>query len=661
MSDNWHGLCSTFGGPEKIPHLTLYKYITREDVWGELANRRNLGLNAPAETPMGAEVVRRAKTDLFFFAKYFLHETNPETSGKPIEENKICEHVHGQLCDLFVRKNSDLSIADQEGPARASRRKERIILYPRGAFKSTIDVADAAQWVINFPDIRILFLTAADDLATGFVGEVKGHFVRREHEVTPMDMFFPAFCKSQKEIDKESKFEFTCPVWAEKHLKRKETTILASSIVSTLSGLHFEVIKADDVVSNRNSENEIQCRKVSKNFYLNLKMLRPFGYLDIVGTRYAEEDLYGDYLDKNVGDIEVIGKGDCWDATHNTSTGLKVLIGQAWRVKPDIQAKIIAAERDVEKEPLTKADYNLLFPEVMSYEWLRSEQSQDDKIFEGQMNQNPRPMSKVAFPRDMLLRATVQFSEMPHRGPISQTWDFAFSKKKNRDYSTCSTAIWDEKGCMYVIDLSRDRYNATSLAKAVVGAAVRWHPFVIGIEDASGSHLLDPAIRHEAMKTNDEHVINVCSHIDWIPPDNQVDAKKIRMAALHPWIYEGRLKFANYLPHLATLYDEFERCLSSARHDDIPDVLSQQPRFAPQMARVLEKQEMTTMSVFDRAYNLTFGPWLTESEMGADAFGNLGGGAPPPITIIESEPEPEVRSESYAPGLDNILGAGICG
>src|SRR5437660_2231467 len=94
-----------------------------------------------------ASTRQRAKTDLFFLAKYVL--------GKDMME----EGTHRRVCDFFIQKDETISIGEQ------SWIKERLLLYPRGGFKSTIDVCDAVQWILNFPNIRILFLTATDDLA----------------------------------------------------------------------------------------------------------------------------------------------------------------------------------------------------------------------------------------------------------------------------------------------------------------------------------------------------------------------------------------------------------------------------------------------------------------------------------------------------------------
>lgn len=630
-------LSQQHGGDFLIPHDALYAFLldNKQDLI-HLAQIENIPASA-----LGREVRRRCKRDLFWLSRYFTWETNPEGAGRPISENKLTEATHKRICDFFVQKDDSKSLADQDVI------KNRLLLWPRGGFKSTIDIVDVVQWILNFPEIRVLFLTAADDLAIGFLDQTKGHFLIREKEPTLMNLFFPEFCVADQQ---GNQFEFTCPVWAAKQVKRAEPTVLASSIASTLSGLHFEVIKADDVVSNKNSENEDQCRKVTKNLSVNKKMLRPFGYYDKIGTRYLDEDDYGTELEKIVGDVKTWKDGPCVERIDGP--GIRVLIGRAIVIKPETIAQLEKDGRKVSYMTAGADGCDLLLPDILGYGYLILEYQKDELSFEGQYNQNPKVASRITFDKPTMEKATISCDRMPIGGPISQTWDFAFSKKKNRDFCTASSVIWNNKSQMYVHDLVRNRFRPAELAQAVVDFAKRYKPFVIGIEDAGGSRFLEPTIHSLAEATGDAQVIAVCKAIDWIKVDTSNEAKKSRMGALHPWLVQGRMFFADYIPSLSILYDEFEKCLTSSRFDDIPDVLSQQVRYAPRIQQMAVKNEMPAWSQADASWNLLF-------EEGTDPFGRPGMAAPPPV--VEINPGPELPSIPYAPGLDNMLGAGICG
>lgn len=670
------------GDPDKIPNDKLYEFLCEDTTRARLAEllapyKKTLKAAADEKDkvkreeilkvskndldvfknhPFVVSVRRRCKRDLEWLVCYFCWETNPEGAGRPLTDNKITRDSHGPILDFFVKKDDTKSIADQDTW------KLRLLLWPRGGMKSTIDVVDSVQWILNFPEVRILYLTGDDDLAVGFVDETKSHFVEKRDEPSLMNLFFPEFCVQESKMGNE--FEFTCPVWAEKQIIRKEPTVQAASITSSLSGRHYEVVKADDAITNRNTENEEQCRKIAKKISVSArpgKMLRPFGYFDAVGTRYHDDDYYGMVIEHNVGEINTIA-GKCWTRVENRTTNQLVLIGRAIVIKPDTAVKLEKEGRPVTYGEAGVDGCDLLLPDIMPYSFLMGEYNDDEETFEGQLNQNPRSLTSTTFDRPLLLRSTVRFDEMPYSGPISHTWDFAgpFNNKKGRDYCTASSAIWNDKGTCFVNDLIRNRFKPNDLAKAVVEFAVKYHPFIIGIEDAGGAKFLEPAIWTEAGKTGDQHVIAVCGKIDWITPDNQKDAKKMRMGALHPWLVNNRLKFANYIPFLQVLYDEFEKCLHSARHDDIPDVISYQPRYAPRVQQMVRTDSTVPgqtngfgMSLEQAAWNITF-------VEGTDEYGRLGAG-PRSLPLVPVAPEPELQAETACPEYDPILGAGFPG
>ena len=910
--------------------ITDWTAVSNDDLYDYLNSNRE-GLQALAEKGIlrdqiwAKEVARRSEQDLEWLAGYFLHETNPEVVAQDLEihQNLIRRENHEPFFDFFVKKDKSRSIAEQ------SQIKSRLILYPRGSMKSTVGRADIVQWILNFPSIRILILTAAKDLAVGSLDEVKGHFTIRQRTPSLMNLFFPEFCVEEKNLGNQ--FEFTCPVWAAKEVRRPEPTIMASSIESTLSGFHFELLVGDDMVSNLNSENEDQCMKVGKNYRINKKMLRKWGYAIKIGTRYNDclvagtpilmadwsqkpieditegdslvgwsfktnrngkghkrfltpskvlatgkhdsrpvfkytfesgrsvvatethkwwggkgsvnankdegynilsfsygklasvrrllipkdrnnsweaswlsgiydgegsfggnpgypsgvisiaqtkhnpnvlnkirevlsnlgfefhenwsepskgkygqehwkdkcqftilggwperyrflrevspirstkiseslfgqlftkedklvsiepcgeqsvyffqtetgnyiadgccsknSDIYGAEISSNVGSLKTTS-GLGWELTENPANKSLILVGRAMQVKPEVREALV-------KKGIPPVDFYkeageegciFVMPKVLDYSSLMVMYNEDrqgkmeDGSFEGQMNQNPLPEQEAVFDLPLLLRSTVPFTEMPHRGPISHTWDFAFSKKKYRDFTVGTSVIWDEKGVGYTNDLIRDRFiTPLAQAKAIVEFARKHHPYVIGIEDAGGSNLLGPTIEAEALKTNDPYVIQVCTKIDWIKPDTQNDAKRIRMAALQPLMEYGLFKFAYHIPFRQIVYDEFIRCQGTRQtKNDIPDALSYQPRYAPRMSMKVIEQGIPSWTGWTKeraAYNLIF-------EENCDPWGRPGQGGV--FTHVFDEPKisEDILSQTYAPGLDNILGGGLIG
>ena len=112
-------------------------------------------------------------------------------------------------------------------------------------------------------------------------------------------------------------------------------------------------------------------------------------------------------------------------------------------------------------------------------------------------------------------------------------------------------------------------------------------------------------------------------------------------------------------PTLDTLYDEFERCLSSHNHDDIPDNLGYQPLYAPQAVQaIVENNTDMFYRVDQQGWGQVY-PSGTDNAYYADDQGKL---LPWNDLVIQDDwmPEPEVRSDTPYQ-LPNVLGIGIFG
>lgn len=597
-------LTEQYGELINVPDEDLYRYIIRQDVFESLVSYRGEKLETIKSLPLVQEVRRRCEQNLWFLGKYFLWDTDVFGAGKSIEHNFMCEHVHRRICDMFVVKDKTKPIGQQDW------RKDRLILYPRGTGKSAWDRYDTVQWILNFPDIRILYLTATQPLGEGFVGETKGHFILSDKEPSLMNLYFPEFCFEKKDSGGANNLITPCAIWVQKGLERKEPTVLGGSIETNLSGCHFEVMKADDAVSDENSQNEIICAKISRNYSLKHKMLVPTGYADKIGTRYADEDMYGEDLKRNVG-TNIERQGDLnWDIIDNNDLGLRVLIGRSIVIKPEVRELLEKENRPVTYMEAGAEGCSLLFPEIHPFNWCMSEYARNEVIFEGQQNQNPRSAVNPVFDLPLMMKHTIPYNDpiVPQSGPVSIFWDLAFSSKKGRDYCTGSAAIWNAQRQCIFIDLIRAKFKPFDFAKAFVEFARKHRPYIIGVEKAGGSDLVHPSIMVEAQKTKDQFIIDVCNRIDWVVPSNQKDAKVARMGALHPWIAGDMMYFLSTLPYKDVLYDEFGRCMGHQHltHDDIPDNFSYQPRYAPSMMQAIIAQETDRFSRPDGAWQYLF-------------------------------------------------------
>lgn len=456
----------------------------------------------------------RARTDLFWLSKEVLGYRD------------MIERVHQPLCEMFVRKDNTKSIADQDEI------KERLILDSRGTFKTTIDICDAIQWILNFPDMRLNFMTGSLSLAKRMLWECKEHF---RSNPTLRDLF-PEYAPLQnKEFGTQE--EFTVPARQATYLR--EPTVSVSTVDSVKAGSHYDVIKCDDLVNETNIGTPEQIEKTITAYNYTTPLLEPYGYRDVIGTRYDHSDLYGWIIDNN----------------------------ESGRVKVFKRAVHVSGDWGNPNSLIT-----LVFPERFTVEWLEAQRHRDPYIFSCQYQNDPTPPDQKHFTENMIIAHTIPVTQIPALGRTFLTWDLGFSRKEYSDFSVGAVGRYNEFGQLFILDLFRGRFSPYELIDSMLKAIKRWSPARMGVEKAAGSDLALPGL---TLTARDRRIL--LPPIDWLPTSPLV--KKIeRIAGLHPLLHESKnercgLYFSAAIPCREDLIKEFAR-FPKYRRNDIPDAIS---------------------------------------------------------------------------------------
>lgn len=524
--------------------------------------------------------------------------------------NLITEESHRALADAFVVKDPAKSIAEQ------SRVKNRLILCPRGTLKTTFDVGDVVQWILCFPNIRVLFECAEKGLALGFVKEVTDIFKRPDAEtsedVSLFQQLFPDYSIPALESYTN---HFDCPL---RTRKGREWTVMAGSLEASMSGWHYDVLCVDDSVTNENSHTLDALTKTRKNFWINKKMLVSWGYLNLIGTRYHIDDLYGDFMRK--------APEGTYDLVHRT----------AWALHAAAKNKALA--------DLVADDVDLYYPQMLPFEFLKTEALQDWQAFNSQYMNDPIAAMDVTFTEDLIRSHTIPYDQVPGEGRLVVAWDLAFSTKLGRDFSCAAIGLVDKDGRLFIVDLVRGRFNPTALGQEVALCFHKYNPYILEIEDTGGATWLDKYVQ-EAMAR-----YGAQGRISWIPPLRQKNAKESRILALHTLLTQNRLWFSASLPHYDHLLNEFIRYTGEqGGHDDIPDAISMLQKHLPQMVLQGQKNiapnELVVKTFRDKAmHELIYG--IREAAQ-----------MPQPA---QEMPAPETEAHLYG-GLPSDLGYGLVG
>lgn len=494
----------------------------------------------------------------------FLAQTNLFFLCNLLEKYQdVTEYTHEEICNsFFVSKDPANYSTFKEFAISYHGLKDRLLLVPRGGFKSSIDLADCVQYIVCYPEITILILTGVYGLATDFVGELRGHFTLAETgefikdkpifgprlmpDGTPniFQVLFPEHC-----VDIGGKVtEFQTPAC---RTPDKEPTVMAASIEQSLSGWHFSILKLDDVVTNENTQTLTRMESVAKQVSVNRAMLHPYGFCDKIGTWYDEADIYG--IDIKY-EEQLKEQGD--------EPTMIVYLRAAWW--PTEEAKI---QGKIEEE-MKESDWVLWFPERLTYKFLKAEKKKDPDGFAIKYENDPRKVHQVKFPRELLIRRTIPATQLPQTGMVVSTWDTAYSTKSWADYTVGITALIFG-GRFYIVDVVRGRFNEFELPAIIAQTGYKWKPKRIAIEDSVGVRWLSREIRREMDKLNISIPVEYVS----LGVGNKTKSKEIKAKPVARLLGDERMYFSNSSAGLEELYAELEK-FPKGTHDDVVSGLS---------------------------------------------------------------------------------------
>lgn len=173
--------------------------------------------------------------------------------------------------------------------ALESMHQRKIIVVPRGAFKSSIASIAYPIWcLIRNPNERILIDSELYSNSVLYLRVIKAHL------------------KSEQFIEVFGDWEGT--VWQEGAItiaprtkRYKEPSLTCGGVGTTKVGMHYDRIIGDDYNSRANTRTKELAQGVIDHFKYNLSILEPEGEYAIIGTRYSEDDLIGFVLREILG------------------------------------------------------------------------------------------------------------------------------------------------------------------------------------------------------------------------------------------------------------------------------------------------------------------------------------------------------------------------
>lgn len=480
--------------------------------------------------------------------------------------------------------------------------KKRMILWPRGVFKTSSIIVEIIQCILNYPDISICFLTGGHPLAKRQLAKIKRVF---ERPTVLFRWLFPEFClvsrplKKRKrskaadgteisEIEYEDitpKFgtttEFTIPCRTNSMIA--EPTFAISTAKSVKSGSHFDMIFIDDLVNDQNYRS-VKALEKCYNDYLDIcPVLDPHGFMIVTGTRYSFGDTYERLQEMAKEEEKQLGGTiwkfsirDCW------STGCQNCVHSD--VYHDYSINVI-------EPPCTHPDCHctgfkargnkgVLFPLTRTragkeightVEWLKAEQVRTGpEFFANQYENKPIATGTQTFTEALLGRQTLHHEvQLPtfHQARIFAIGDLAYVGQEGRDYSVIFI-VRVFQGQIFVVDCFFGNWDSNAVAENTFRILMKHRPEKIYFEKFNGWEAYHNVISAYCREKGLDQL-----PLEWLPGSQALNAKLIRIGASKGPLQQRRLWLYSPMPGYALLTNQLVKWPKLGRHDDFADAL----------------------------------------------------------------------------------------
>jgi len=484
------------------------------------------------EAMRGAEIAhilgvrRRARRDLLFLAR--------EVLGY----DRMVERVHSPMARFltqFPEQGEDLWHPDvgfiykplAHDPAEVLKDpyRRRLLLAPRGWFKTTLNVVShTIQWLLNFPDVTILWVHGSQEIMQFVFSVLRHHFYHNER----FRYYFPDYCPTEP----GTSTWFNLP---NRTVKTAAPSVSIAGIESIRTGMHYHVMKFTDIVDEKNSARPELCRKIIEAYAMAENLLMaPNYWIDIEGTIYSYADLHAQLVDQ-------------WREEERRGLPHTFQIFLMSCYERDVPGGQTFTPKDLDYP--FKLDENgnkiSLFPELVTTEQLEELRKHPIRgvHFAAQQLNDPvgsDEAEQVFPPKFIHWKSTEELARIPIRYKTI-TVDTAHSSSPSASFSVITTCGWDRLQRCYVLDVRLGRWQPEQLIQEIISAVIRHRPVRLIIEDTGFVRGLVPALRREAQQQDTYLPLSLLKR-------GTDKSKEDRIRALRPWFEKGMIFFSDSLP-----------------------------------------------------------------------------------------------------------------
>lgn len=427
-----------------------------------------------------------------------------------------------------------------------------LLLLPRAHMKSHVIAVWCAWHITRNPETSILYVSATSTLAEAQLYAIKNILTSKNYQFYWPNMVNPDEGKREK---------WSTSAIAVDHPKRKaegqrDMTVVAAGLTTNTTGLHADVVVADDVVVPDNAYTEEGRRKVAAAMSQMASILNTGGCVKACGTRYHPNDQYALWKEQTMpvyddaGDI--IGNEPLWDVMERVvETNGRFL----WPREARDDGKMFGFDRK----------------ELARISGMYTDRTQ----FYAQYYNDPNDPESNRVDVHKFQYFDPQFVKQ-----IGGSWyfkdrklnvyaaiDFAYTMGAKSDYSAIVVIGIDDESNIYVLDIARFKCdNISGYYEQIVNMHHKWEFRKLRAEITAAQSIIVNDLK-DKIRDNGSLL-----SIDPYRPTGRQGSKEERIAAVLEPRYADMKMWHCRGGHTPALEEEL--VLARPRHDDLKDCLA---------------------------------------------------------------------------------------
>lgn len=469
-------------------------------------------------------------------------EADLVTFIKLVHPMRVLGHVHEDLISWWNRSDA---------------KSHQLCLLPRDHGKSAMIAYRVAWMITKHPDIRILYISATQNLAIkqlGFIKQILTSDIYRRYWPTMVN-------REESKREKWTETEISVDHPLRKAEAVRDPTVFTSGLTGTITGMHCDIAVMDDVVVKENAYTEEGREKV-RNQYSLLSSIEGANAREwIVGTRYHPNDLYNDLqkmqVDEYDEDGSITGSHELYEVferqVENRGDGTGEFL---WPVQIRYDGKPFGFNREILARK--RAQY-------LDRTQFRAQYYNDPNDYE---NAGIRREHFQYFDPQFLSRRGGAWFYKAHRLNITASIDFAFSLKQGADYTCIIVLGVDSDRNYYVLDI--DRFKTNSIKEyfdRILALHTKWDFRKIIAETTAAQEIIV-----EDLKNNYIRPFGLALSVEHHKPTRNEGTKEERMRATLQPRYEN-LQVWHYRGGNTQILED-ELVVTHSGHDDVKDALT---------------------------------------------------------------------------------------